>query len=196
MKYLTVFTLLLLTSCFKFNGRIIIQNDRASNLKIETTPIISSGSGGWENGIHYYNKDSIIWTYLLGNKIKAKIIQPNYWKRADSTYAQTQAEGHHFDDYFTYRYDTTVNGIYSMYPNSSFTIGEFNTRKKMIPTQGNLNGRFTIRRLIIYRENDTLVAKGDKAIWELLLRLDKNKDNYGKDGKRKRIRHWIVSIDE
>ena len=197
MKYLIVSAcLLFLASCFRFNGRITIQNDRASNLKIETTPIISSGSGGWENGIHYFNKDSIIWTYSLGNSIKAKIIQPNYWKRSDSTFAQTQAEGHHFADYSTYRYDTTVNGIYSMYPNSSFTIGEFNTNKKIIPSQENFNGRFTIRRLIIYREKDSLVANGDKEIWDLLLRLDKNKDNYDKDGKRKSIRHWIVSVKE
>ncbi|WP_462253549.1 hypothetical protein [Ferruginibacter sp.] len=195
MKYfIIVFGLFLFTSCFKFNGRITIQNDNLSNLKIETNPIITSGSGDWENGIHYYNKDSIIWTYTLGNNIKAKIIQPNFWKRQDSTFAQTSERGYHFGDYFLYRHDTAVNGIYAMYPSSSFTIGEFNTNKKIIPSQDNLNGKFTIRKLIIYNDNDTLIARGDKEIWNLLLKLDKNKENYNKAGNRKKIRHWIVSI--
>jgi len=197
MRYVaTLFCVFLLNSCFRFNGHIIIQNDRTSSLKIETNPIIFSGSGGWENGIHYYNKDSIIWTYTLGNNIRAKIIQPNYWKGQDSTYAQKTERGYHFGDYSHYRFDTTVSGIYSMYPNSSFTIGEFNTTEKIIPSKENLNGRFTIRRLIIYTNNDSLVANGDKEIWELLLKSDKNKNNFDKSGQRKRIRNWTVSIND
>ena len=197
MRYgVILFSVFFLTSCFKFNGHIIIQNDRESSLTIETSPIISSGSGGWENGIHYYNKDSIIWTYTLGNNIRAKIIQPNYWKSKDSTYAQTQERGYYFGDYSFYRFDTAVSGIYSMYPNSSFTIGEFNTTKKIIPSQGNVNGRFTIRRLIIYTNNDSLVANGDKEIWALLLKLDKNQNNFDQNGHRKKIRNWTVSIND
>jgi hypothetical protein len=196
MKYFAiVFTLFSLTSCFRFNGRIIIQNDRASNLRIETNPIITSGSGGWENGIHYYNKDSIIWTYTLGNNIKAKIIQPNGWKSKDSTFVLNQPSGYHYFDYIQYKLDTTQNGIYSMYPNSSFTIGEFNTNKKVIPTKNNTNGQFSIRQLIVYKGSDTLVANGDAEIWNLLLSIDKNKVNFDKNGQRKKVRHWTISIE-
>jgi hypothetical protein len=131
MRYLTtLFCVFLLSSCFRFNGHIIIQNDRTSSLKIETNPIIFSGSGGWENGIHYYNKDSIIWTYTLGNNIRAKIIQPNYWKSQDSTYAQTQGRGYHFGDYSHYRFDTTVSGIYSMYPTHLLLLVNLILQKK------------------------------------------------------------------
>ena len=190
MRYFTIFfCFFLLTSCFRFNGRITIQNSTASNLIIETNPIISSGAGGWENGIQYYNKDSIIWTYKLGNNIKAKIIQPNSWKRKDSTFALIQPSGYHYFDYGQYKFDTNQNGIYSMYPNSSFTIGEFNTNKKITPTRNNLNGQFSIRKLIVYKGKDTLVANGDFEIWNLLLSLDKN-------NRRKKIRHWTVSIAE
>ena len=196
VKYLAVvFSLVLVTSCFRFTGRITIQNDKASNLRIETNPIITSGNGGWENGIHYYNKDSIIWTYSLGNNIKAKIIQPNTWKSKDSTFALNQPSGYHYSDYNRYRSDTLQNGIYSMYPNSSFTIGEFNTNKKVIPTKNNTNGRFSIRKLIVYKGSDTLVANGDAEIWNLLLSLDKNKANFDKDGQRKKVRHWTVFIE-
>jgi hypothetical protein len=182
-----------MTSCFRFNGSITIQNDKTSDLKIETTPIIFSGSGGWENGIHYYNRDSIIWTDDLAN-IKARIIQPKYWKDKDSVFAQARERGYHFDDYSSYRYDTTVSGIYTMYPNSSFMIGEFNTKKKMIPSKGNLNGRFTIDRLIIHTDTGTYIANGDQEIWDLLLKLDKNKGNFDKTGQRKKLRHWKVFI--
>lgn len=167
-----------------------------SNLKIETNPIISSGSGGWENGIHYYNKDSIIWTYSLGNNIKAKIIQPNTWKSKDSTYALNQPNGYHYFDYNQYRYDTTQNGIYSMYPNSSFTIGELNARKKIIPKKNNVNGHFSVNKLILYTGNDTLIASGDKEIWNLLLMVDKNNNNFDENRQRRKIRHWTVYINE
>ena len=196
MKYFTIVLILFsLTSCFRFNGRITIQNAKPTNLKIETNPIISSGSGGWENGIHYYNKDSIIWTYSLGNNINAKIIQPNTWKRKDSTFVFNQPNGYNYFDYIQYRYDTTQNGIYSMYPNSSFTIGEFNTKKKIIPTKNSFNGRFSINKLVIYTGKDTLTASGDREIWDLLLLVDKNKENFEKNGQRKKIRHWIIFVE-
>ena len=185
-----------MTSCFRFNGRIIIKNDSANHLRILTNPIISSSTGGWENGIHYYNKDSIIWSYGSRNDIKAKIIQPNYWKREDSIYAQTRVGGYHFGDYSLYHFDTAVNGIYEMYPNSSFTIGNFNTKKKIVPTKGSIDGRFDIHKLIVYKGQDSLIAIGDKEIWVLLLSLDKNTDNFNKDAQRRKIRHWIVSIKE
>lgn len=185
---------ILLSSCFRFNGRILIQNNKSSNLTIETNPIISSASGGWENGIYYYNRDSIMWVYSLGNNIKARIIQPSGWKTGDSTFVLNQPSGYHYSDYLKYRFDTTQHGIYSMYPNSSFTIGEFKSHKKTIPTKNNLNGRFSIRQLIVYSGKDTLVANGDDEIWNLLLSLDKNESNFDKNGLRKRIRHWTVSI--
>lgn len=195
-SFAIIFCLFLLASCFRFNGRITIQNDQASNLKIETIPIITSKTGGWENGIHFFNKDSIIWSYSLGNNIKAKIIQPNKWKTKDSTFALNQQEGYHYFDYRQYRFDTTQSGIYSMYPNSAFTIGEFNTNNKVIPAKNNLNGQFSINKLIVYKGSDTLVANGDNEIWNLLLTLDKNNNNFNKNGQRKRIRHWTVSVAE
>lgn len=196
MKYFTLFfSLFFLTACFKFNGRILIQNSKTTNLRIETNPIITSGSGGWENGIHYYNKDSIIWNYTLGNNINAKILHPNTWKSKDSTFALNQQNGYHYFGYSQYKFDTTQNGVYSMYPNSSFTIGEFNTNKKVIPTRNNLNGQFSIRKLIIYKGSDTLVANGDYEIWNLLLLIDKNKKSFNKQGQRKKTRDWIISIE-
>lgn len=196
MKWFVIFfSICVLTSCFRFNGRIIIQNGKATHLRIETNPIIASGSGGWENGIQYYNNDSIIWTHTLGNNIKAKIIQPNGWKSKQATVVLNQPSDAHSYEYIQYRFDTTQNGIYSMYPNSSFTIGEFNTNKKVIPTQNNANGLFSIRKLIIYKDSDTLVANGDVEIWNLLLSLDKNKVNFNKKGQRKKLRHWTVSIE-
>jgi hypothetical protein len=196
MKYFILFSpLLFLTACFKFNGRITIKNSKMTNLRIETNPIITSGSGGWENGIHYYNKDSIIWNYTLGNNINARILHPNTWKSKDSTFALKQPNGYHYFDYSQYKFDTSQNGVYSMYPNSSFTIGEFNTNKKVIPTRNKLDGQFSIRKLIVYRGGDTLVANGNYEIWNLLLSLDKNKNNTNENGQRKRIRHWIVLIE-
>ncbi len=197
MRYFVmIFLLLFFTSCFRFNGRITIQNAKSTNLKIETNPIISSGSGGWENGIRYYNKDSIIWTYLLGNNIKAKIIQPNTWKTKDSTFVLNQPSGYHYYGYSQYKNDPNQNGIYSMYPGSSFTIGELNTNKKTIPLKGNLNGKFSIQKIMVYRDKDTLIANGYTEIWDLLLLLDKNKENFDKKGQRKKVRHWTVFIDE
>lgn len=183
-----------LTSCFRFNGRISIQNDRTSNLRIETSPIIHSGSGGWENGIHYYNKDSITWKYTLGNNINAKIIQPNTWKRKDSSLVLNRSSGYHYFDYSQFRFDSTVFGIYEMYPNSSFTIGKFTTHKKIIPSKDKLYGRFSIGKLIVNVNNDTLIANNDQEIWDMLLRLDKNKHNLDKEGHKKKIRDWVVSI--
>ena len=191
--YFYLFCLVLLQSCFRFNGRILLQNDTETNLVIETSPIIVSGSGGWENGIHYYNRDSIIWTYSLGNNIKARIIQPNSWKTGDSINAMNRPSGTHYYDYTSFRFDSSMHGIYAMYPNSSFTIGEFNTRKKVVPSS-NLNGRFYIRELIIYRGKDTLKAKGNKEIWDLLLLLDKNPENFDQRGERKKVRHWAVIV--
>jgi hypothetical protein len=82
-----------------------------------------------------------------------------------------------------------------MYPNSSFTIGEFNTNKKVIPSRNNLNGQFSIHKLIIYKGSDTLVANGDYEIWNLLLLIDKNKKSFNKQGQRKKTRDWIISIE-
>jgi len=185
---------LLLISCFRFNGRISIQNNSSSYLKIATVPIIASGSGGWENGIHYYNRDSIIWTYGLGNNIKARILEPNIWKSGDSTFAQNEPLGYYYGDYSLFRNDTTVRGIYMMYPNSSFTIGEFNTHKKMVPTKDKVNGHFLVDKLIVYRDNDTLVASNDREIWNLLLLLDASKNNLDTQKSNKKIRHWKVFI--
>jgi hypothetical protein len=81
-----------------------------------------------------------------------------------------------------------------MYPNSSFTIGEFNTHKKLVPVNGKLDGRFFIDKLIVYRDNDTLVASTDMEIWNLLLQLDGNKDNLDEQQRRKKVRHWTASI--
>ena len=195
MKCLTtILCSLLLTSCFRFNGRISIQNDSNSYLRIATVPIIASGSGGWENGIHYYNRDSIIWTYNLANNIKARILEPNIWKRRDSTFAQNEPNGHHYGDYGLFRNDTTVRGVYLMYPNSSFTIGEFNSHKKLTPIKDKIDGRFYIDKVVVYRDNDTLVGNNDREIWNLLLLLDENKDNFDKGQNRKRIRHWTAFI--
>ena len=82
-----------------------------------------------------------------------------------------------------------------MYPNSSFTIGEFKTKKKIIPTKSNFNGHFSINKLIIYTDGDTLTASGDREIWNLLLLVDKNKDNFDKSGQRKKVRHWTIFIE-
>jgi len=159
-----------------------------------TVPIIVSGSGAWENGIHYYNKDSIIWTHTLGNNIKARILEPNIWKRSDSSFAQKDSLGYHYGDYSLFRNDTNVRGVYLMYPNSSFTIGEFNTHKKVVPKKDNMSGHFFIDKLIVYRKNDTLVANNDREIWNLLLILDENNSNFDKQRHRKKIRHWTAYI--
>jgi len=196
MKYLLFsFLLFAFSSCFRFNGQIVLQNSKAENLKIETKPIISSGSGGWENGIHYYNRDSIIWTYTWGNNIHAKIIKPNNWINKDSTFAQQQPSGYHYGDYSMFRHDTSVNGIYAMYPKSSFTIGELNTRKKIKATKNNLEGKFYIKELIIYNGLDTLIAKGDLQIWNLLVDLDKKKTNFDKKGQLNGKKAWTINLE-
>lgn len=188
--------LFLLTGCFRTPGRIIVQNGTSSNLVIGTSPIIRSGSGGWENGIWYYNADSIIWKYTLGNNIHAKILWPKYWKDRDSVFAQARPDGCHFSGYSDYRYDTTVNALYAMYPGSSFTIGYTDSYRKIIAHKDHLRGRFTIKKLTIYRNRDTLAADNPAALWKLLLENDANPAGYSADGTRKKSKDIIILIKQ
>jgi hypothetical protein len=183
-------------SCFRWNGPIILENNKQEELKIKTRPIIFSGGGGWENSIRYYNKDSIIWRApTMYKSIEAKILNPNVWgSERDSLYALNQVHGVHYAPYSDFRYDTTVSGVYLMYPNSAFPIGELNTRKKIKLTRGSLQGRFNIKQLIVFTGKDTLIAKGDKEIWDMLIDLDIIKKSFDKDGKVKGKRGWIISV--
>lgn len=191
MKFVAILVCtIVLSSCARY-GRITIQNHSDSSLKIATVPIIRSMAGGWENYIRYFRHDSIMWVNGLGYPhIKAQILEPNTWQRSIP-----DTSGHRgvpYTDYGIFRDDTTVRGVYSMFPNSQFMIGQYHTGKKMLQVKDEVKGWFFINKLIVYREHDTLVANNQKEIWNLLLMLDENPDNFDKKGKRKKIRHWTV----
>lgn len=192
MKYIkTLSAILIITSLPScFNGRIILLNNTKENLIIETTPIIHSSTGSWENYIHYYSKDSITWRAGLGG-INAKILKPNYWKRADSLFAQSQTAGYHFSDYSLYKNDSVV-GKYSMYPNSWFIIGETKSKKKIIADKNKITGRFDINTITIYKKTETLKANTETQLWNLLV------ENYLSSPKKtatKRRKDIVISID-
>ncbi len=174
-----------LAGCSQHVNRIVIHNKTAGFLKIETSPVITSSTGGWENGISYYKKDSIIWRYRGGYQIYAKILSPNYWiseKRGDTI---KHVPGEHYADYFSFREDTSVHGQYLMYPDSYLQIGEFFYRKDKISGRDSMQTHFYINTLKLFTRSDTLISSGDLDIVNML-------SNYTIIKERKK--DWVIEI--
>jgi hypothetical protein len=180
-----------LGSCF--SRHITIYNSSRANLLIETTPVIRSGSGGWENGIEYALSDSIIWRYEPIN-IHAIILKPRLWRTRDTTADNSDAFLRKYYNY-GFDFDKTVSGLYSMYPQSSFTVGFVNSRRRFLAKQNELKGQFIIRSLKIYKGNDTLYAKTPVEVWNLLLSVDKNPKNKTANGQRRKSRSLEIMIE-
>lgn len=185
---LLVATLGILSSC-GWNRRISIHSRTGDSLLISTMPVIHSLSGSWENNIYFHRRDSIVWIDEHVN-LAARVIEPNTWGTQDSTYAYKH--GYHYSAYSFFQYDTTVRGVYQMYPNSGFIIGE--TYKRKLRKRNNAPGVFDINQLTVYLGTDTLQANGDKEIWNLLQKLDKNPKNQNRAKRGKKIKRWDVYV--